>query len=270
MNADRMDQETAERLLGGTVEPSAGPRPVVLLLTAARAAPRPAELAGEDVAVLAFRRERHGRLHSKPARRAGEGFALAAPAVARGPARRSRSLAGFGGRAAVAALALVASGGVALAAATGPGPRPPHPPTTTLPPPVDPPTVTAPVMGGQVVSGAPATSGPAPPAPVAAEMAGPCRAYQAVAGGDRGAALDNPAYSGLIAAAGDRQRVADYCTRVLAAGPAPGGANGGRPETAPSRRPQPPGPSDNRPTAAGPDRTGPGDGRHSPQGGPPT
>ncbi|SIN41982.1 hypothetical protein [Micromonospora cremea] len=267
MNADRMDQETAERLLGGTVEPSAGPRPVVLLLTAARAAPRPAELAGEDVAVLAFRRERHGRLHAEHARHPGEGVAEAAPAVA----RRKRGLAGFGGRAAVVALALVASGGVALAAATGPAPRPPQPPTATTPAPADPPAVTAPVTGGQAVPGSPATSGSVPPASsVTAEMAGPCRAYQAVAGDDRAAALDNPAFSGLIAAAGDRQRVADYCTRVLAARPAPDGATDGRPETAPSRRPQPPSPPDNRPTAAGPDRTGPSDGRHSRRGGPPT
>ncbi|MGC4820156.1 hypothetical protein [Micromonospora sp. DT63] len=56
MNADRMDQETAERLLGGfPVDPSTGTRPVVLLLTAVRAAPRPDELAGLSLAVQAFR-----------------------------------------------------------------------------------------------------------------------------------------------------------------------------------------------------------------------
>ncbi|RLP95557.1 hypothetical protein [Micromonospora sp. CV4] len=271
MNADRMDQETAERLLGGTIEPSTGSRPVVLLLTAARAAPRPAELAGEDVAVLAFRRERHGRLHPDPERRAGEGVALGAPTVSRRPARHPRGLAGFGARAAVAALALIVSGGVALAAATGgPAPRPPQPPTATPPAPVGPPPVTDPVTGGEARSGAPATSGPAPSSSVAAEMAGLCRAYQAIAGNDHGRALDNPVFSGLIVAAGDRQRVPGYCERVLAA--APRGASDGRPGAAPSRRPQTPGSPKTRPTAAGPDHTAPhrGDGRQSPPVGPPT
>ncbi|MET8352336.1 MULTISPECIES: hypothetical protein [unclassified Micromonospora] len=268
MNADRMNQETAERLLGGSVEPSAGPRPVVLLLTAARAAPRPAELAGEDVAVLAFRRERHGRLRGESAQQAGEGVA---PAGSRPTAGRSRRLALFGGRAAVAALALAVGGGVALAATNGAAPRPPRPPMVTVPALTGPPAVPAPATGGgQLISGAPDTSGPVPPTSVAAEVAGLCRAYQAGAGDDHGRALDNPAFSGLIAAAGDRQRVADYCVRVLAAEPAPGRATDKRPGTTPSRRPQPPGPRDNRPTAAGPDRTPPGNGRHSPPGGPPT
>ncbi|MEV7330516.1 hypothetical protein [Micromonospora sp. NPDC093244] len=59
MDADQMDQETAERLLGGgPVDPSAGPRPLVLLLSAVRAAARPAELAGEGLAVQGFRSAR--------------------------------------------------------------------------------------------------------------------------------------------------------------------------------------------------------------------
>ncbi|SCE71353.1 hypothetical protein GA0070607_0669 [Micromonospora coriariae] len=267
MNADRMDQETAERLLGGSVEPSAGPRPVVLLLTAARAAPRPAELAGEDVAVLAFRRERHGRLGREPAPQAGEDVTPAGP---RPTAGRSRGLAWFGARAAVAALALAVGGGVALAATNGPAPRRPRPPTAT-PAPADPPAAPAPTTGGgQLISDAPVTSAPLPPASVPPDMRGQCRVYQAVAADDRGRALDNPVFSGLVAAAGDRQRVAGYCVRVLAAEPAPDREANGRPETAPSRRKEPPGPLDNRPTPAGPDRTAPGNGRHSPPGGPPT
>ncbi|MET8231524.1 hypothetical protein ABZS77_12730 [Micromonospora sp. NPDC005298] len=64
MDADQMDQETAERLLaGGPLDASAGPRTVVLLLTAIRAAPRPAELAGEGLAVQGFRRARRKRRH---------------------------------------------------------------------------------------------------------------------------------------------------------------------------------------------------------------
>ncbi|MGC4875830.1 hypothetical protein ACLQ26_06075 [Micromonospora sp. DT43] len=70
MNADRMDQETAERLLGGfPVDPSAGTRPVVLLLTAVRAAPRADELAGLGLAVQGFRRAQAHRRRPSPAHR---------------------------------------------------------------------------------------------------------------------------------------------------------------------------------------------------------
>ncbi|MFF4878565.1 hypothetical protein [Micromonospora sp. NPDC000668] len=261
MNADRIDQETAERLLGGSiVGPSGGPQSVVLLMTAVRATPRPSELAGEDVAVQAFRR------------------ALAEPAVAQRPARRSRTLAGFGARASVAALALAAIGGVALAAATGVAPRPPHPPTATP----TPPAATAPATPEQGTAGAPATTGAVPSTSVPAGMVGRCRAYQTVAGNDHGRALDNPVFSGLIAAAGGPEQVADYCVRVLAPEAVPDTTHG-RPGSVPSRRPTSPGPPDGRPdvpnrsgtsrpaalpagrpTAPGPDRSEPADRRPSP------
>ncbi|MET8085407.1 hypothetical protein [Micromonospora sp. NPDC005197] len=68
MNADRMNQETAERLLGGfPVDPSTDTRPVVLLLTAVRAAPRPDELAGLSLAVQDFRRAQAHRRRPPPA-----------------------------------------------------------------------------------------------------------------------------------------------------------------------------------------------------------
>ncbi|MEU4336298.1 hypothetical protein AB0F59_16995 [Micromonospora lupini] len=68
MSADRMDQETVERLLGGfPVDPSTGTRPVVLLLTAVRAAPRPDELAGLGLAVQGFRRAQAHRRRPPPA-----------------------------------------------------------------------------------------------------------------------------------------------------------------------------------------------------------
>ncbi|PWR11542.1 hypothetical protein DKT68_05475 [Micromonospora acroterricola] len=245
-----MDQETVERLLGGVVESSTDPRPVVLLLAAVRAAPRPAELAGEGPAVQAYRR------------------ALAAPAVPAWPARRPRSLTRFGGRAAVAALALAATGGVALA--TGTAPRSPHPPTATPPAPGSPPTVSAPAVGEQGTDGPPATTGTVSPAPAPSEMLGLCRAYRAVAGADSAPALDNPVFSGLVAAAGDRQRVADYCVRVLA-GATPHGPTDGRPGNVPSRRAETPPPApDHRPTDTGPDRTRGADERPSRPGGRPT
>ncbi|MGV9212361.1 hypothetical protein ACTFTM_10925 [Micromonospora sp. RB23] len=70
MNADRIDSETAELLLGGLpVDESTRTRPVVLLLTAVRAAARPGELAGLGHAVRGFRHvQAHGH-RSPPAQR---------------------------------------------------------------------------------------------------------------------------------------------------------------------------------------------------------
>ncbi|WP_433538026.1 hypothetical protein ACQPZK_10000 [Micromonospora sp. CA-249363] len=71
MNADRMNGETAERLLGGLpVDESIGTRPVVLLLTAVRAAARPGELAGLGHAVQGFRHVQAQRHRSPPTQRA--------------------------------------------------------------------------------------------------------------------------------------------------------------------------------------------------------
>ncbi|MCO1598981.1 hypothetical protein M8C17_27890 [Micromonospora sp. RHAY321] len=250
MTADRIDQKTAEQLFGGNiVDPSTARRPVALLLTAVRAAPSPGELAGEGVALHAFRR------------------ALADPAVTRQPDRRSRTLAWTGARAAVAALALAATGGVALAAVNGTTPRP-HLPTATPPAPVGPPAATAPATGDRPATDAPATTVPTPHTSAVGEVVGLCRAYRTVAEGNPGRALDNPAFSGLIAAAGDRHRVADYCADILAVEAAPGRPTGARPGEVPSRHPGSPGPPDGPPTAREQDDTGPADGRSAPPGRP--
>ncbi|MEV1147837.1 hypothetical protein AB0I76_30040, partial [Micromonospora sp. NPDC049799] len=56
-----MDQETVERLLGGPVDDAPdGPRSLVVLLSAVRAAPQVGELAGEAAALDAYRRARSG------------------------------------------------------------------------------------------------------------------------------------------------------------------------------------------------------------------
>ncbi|WP_422739328.1 hypothetical protein ACN263_08860 [Micromonospora sp. WMMD729] len=81
MNADRISGETAELLLGGLpVAESTGTRPIVLLLTAVRAAARPGELAGLGHAVRGFRHVHAQRRSSPPAQRdtAGERDATAA------------------------------------------------------------------------------------------------------------------------------------------------------------------------------------------------
>ncbi|MFC4016499.1 hypothetical protein ACFOW4_00840 [Micromonospora sp. GCM10011542] len=237
-----MDQETVERLLDGIiVDPSAGPRPVVLLLTAVRAAPRPAELAGEGAALRGYR------------------DALAQPTKRATAFHPTRRLAGFGIRATAAAVALVATGGVALAAATGTLPLPPHPSTATPPPPPGSPGGgTAPDGRPAPGPGASSPGGPTTPTPAAA-LLNLCRAYRADAGDNPGRSLDNPVLSELITAAGDRQRVGEYCDRVLAGGPTPSDLRPSRrPDVTPSRPGppvQPPSvPPTGKPTATGSER----------------
>ncbi|MEV5695678.1 hypothetical protein, partial [Micromonospora globbae] len=68
MKTDRMDRRTAEWLLDGPTD--AGPAdagPLVLLLGALRAAPRPGEFAGEAAAVAAYRRALAGHPGPVPA-----------------------------------------------------------------------------------------------------------------------------------------------------------------------------------------------------------
>ncbi|MFC0003753.1 hypothetical protein [Micromonospora siamensis] len=198
MNAHRMDQETVERLLvGPVVDPADGPPALVQLLAAVRAAPRPAELSGEAEALRAYRMVRAGS--TVPLR------PVAAPRT---------GLAGrLGVRLAAVVVAVTATGGVAFAAAGGnlPGPLR-HRPDPVPAPSSTPAHPTLPAVG----PAAPSPSGPARPAPAtSASTAGLCRAYRADAGGNSGRALENPVFSGLIASAGGRDRVAGYCDRLL-------------------------------------------------------
>lgn len=238
MNAHRMDQETVERLLGGpVVDPQDGPEALVRLLTAVRVAPRPAELSGEDAAMRAYRLARAG---------------TAAPLAGRRTA--------FAGllslKAALAALALTATGGVALAAANGALPGPlggseadvvTSAPATALP------SATGAPSGQATTS----TGGPDGPSPSAA-LVGLCRAYRADAGDNPGRTLENPVFSGLIAAAGGRDKVADYCDRVLDGNHGrPGGPASDRPGARPTDKPgrpsgAPSGPAGKPTTPAGP------------------
>ncbi|MEV0806013.1 hypothetical protein [Micromonospora sp. NPDC050200] len=218
MNAHRMDSETAERLLvGAAADRHAGPEPLVRLLTAVRAAPRRAELRGESAAMHAFRSARAGT-------------PLPAP-----PLTRSRTLTGLAGlKVALAGLAVAATGGVALAAATGTLPGPLHrdePATTPSASPHGGPATTT----GPDRSGAPSTIGPGRPTP-GASMLELCRAYQAGAGNNPGRALDNPVFSDLIASAGGRDEVAGYCEHVVRDTGAPTAPTAGQPGPVPTGR----------------------------------
>ncbi|MBM0260351.1 hypothetical protein [Micromonospora sp. 4G55] len=181
MNAHRMDQETVERLLvGPVVDPHDGPEPLVRLLTAVRAAPYPGELRGETAAMHAFRSARAG-------------VPLPAPSPA-----RSFSLARLAGlKVALAGLAVAATGGVALAAATGTLPGPLHRDAPVTPPSAGsqstPPTTAGP-RSAAPSSGQPEPSRPTP----AASILGLCRSYRAAAGDNPGRALDNPAFADLV------------------------------------------------------------------------
>ncbi|MEH0973711.1 hypothetical protein V6U77_21540 [Micromonospora sp. CPCC 205546] len=211
-----MDQETAERLLGGLVpDPQDGPRPVASLLTAARAAPHPDELTGEEAAVRAYRLARAGN-----------------PPVL--PSVRRPALAGFGVRAALAGVALALTGGVALAATGGALPHPLRAPAPTTAPAHSP------------TADASRTAAPdRPPAPTGGVQGRPepdaavrksCQDYRA-GGGD---ASDDAAFADLIRAAGGREEVPGYCERVLAdepGTPVPHGSPSDRPGAAPTERP---------------------------------
>ncbi|MBM0228295.1 MULTISPECIES: hypothetical protein [Micromonospora] len=246
MNAHRMDQEAVERLLVGPVaDPPDGPEALVRLLTAVRAAARPHELAGERVALEAFRTARAGSV----------------PGPAAGPERRI--LAGLlSAKVALAALLAATTGGVALAAATGalPGSRSGADHTTTPP--------SASAAGRPTPTGGPTVSptaagGPSDPATASPALVGLCTAYRAEQNGNRHRMLDSPRFAELLSAAGGREKVPGYCDRVLDARNNPGGRTvspsgktggeptgqvTGRPDRAPST-PDTPGDPTGRPTS---------------------
>ncbi|RZU74510.1 hypothetical protein EV384_2980 [Micromonospora kangleipakensis] len=223
MNAHRMDQETVERLLVGPVaDPQNGPEALVRLLTAVRAAPRPHELTGERAAMEAFRTARAG----------------AVPAPAARPERRI--LAGLlNAKVALAALlAAAATGGVALAAATGnlPGSLGGADDSTTAP--------SASAGGHPTPTSGPGVS-PTPDVGASARptgspaLVGLCTAYQAEANGNRYRALESPRFAELVSAAGGREKVPGYCDGVLDPGNNQGGRTtgpGGRPGGEPTGR----------------------------------
>lgn len=216
MNAHRMDQETVERLLVGPVaDPPDGPEALVRLLTAVRAAPRPHELTGERAAMEAFRTARAGSVPmaaSRPERRILAGLLSAKVAL-------------------VALLAAAATGGVALAAATGalPGSLGGADDGTTAP--------SASADGRPTPTGGPSLSPTADAGASASPIGSPalvglCTAYRKIDDGNRKRELEGPRFAELVSAAGGREKVPGYCDRVLD----PGDNEGGR-TVDPSGRP---------------------------------
>ncbi len=218
MNAHRMDQETVERLLVGAVaDAQDGPEALVRLFAAVRAAPHPHELSGEGAAVQAFRMARAG---SVPVSRPRRGFLTNL----------------LGAKVALATLLTAATGGVALAAATGtlPGSSG-HDPAITP---------SASIGNGPTPTSDPDASATPGASPTdrpggAASLRGLCTAYRSEPGGNRREALKSPRFAELVTAAGGRERVAGYCAGLLNGQGGPNGSTAGgtkRPDTEPSDR----------------------------------
>ncbi|NES16824.1 MULTISPECIES: hypothetical protein [Micromonospora] len=154
-------------------------------------------------------------------------------------------------KAGTAVLAVTATGGVALAAATG-----------TLPTPLTEAGATPSAHAtGKPSEAADQGKGPAgakgDPSP---NLVGLCHAFTAGAGDNPGKALENPAFRVLITTAGDREKVAAYCETLLAAEKVRP-SQAARPTATPSH---PTGKPGARPTSAGSTRTHAPDAGHKP------
>ncbi|MGR6321687.1 hypothetical protein Q2K19_17260 [Micromonospora soli] len=137
-------------------------------------------------------------------------------------------------------VAVTATGGVALAAATGTLPG------TSSEPSTKPAAHATGKPSDAADKGKGAGDAQGTPSP---NLVGLCRAYRAGAGDNPGKALENPAFRVLITTAGDKEQVAAYCDALLA------GAKGkpsqaARPTATPSH---PTGRPSARPTTAGTD-----------------
>jgi hypothetical protein len=178
-------------------------RALASLLSAATAPASGRELAGEDDAALAFR---YAHL---------------------GPAPRSRRSSMSATKLLVAKAVLaavgVSGGGVALAAATG------HMPSMAGGNP-------AAASSAAAASHSPGgNSGSHPGASPSPSLRGLCQAYTAHAADNPGKALDNPAFTALITAAGGKANVAGFCATKLA--DTPGNAPATHPTGKPSSMP---------------------------------
>lgn len=120
-----------------------------------------------------------------------------------------------------AAIATIAvSGGVALAATTGALPNP---------------FGAAPGKPAASQSAKPQHSN-APKGSPAPNLDGLCKAYAAKPDGERGKALESPAFQALIGAAGGQENVADFCATRLPS-PKPSKPATGKPSTVPNGAP---------------------------------
>lgn len=193
----RVSRRTVKRLLRGA--PVGVPDALACLLAAAAAPPRDGERDGERAATAAFAEAAH-RANIPP---------LRSPSMIRSTMVKLLTV-----KLAAAAAAIFAVGGVTAVAATGHlGVLTGH--FTTSSPTSSHPGAGAPSMipVTPTRSGMSSSDHRATPSP---SLVGLCHAYTAGAGSDHGKALDNPAFTALITAAGSRTTVDGYCTALLA------------------------------------------------------
>jgi hypothetical protein len=198
-----IDPRTAERLIREARADDHSADPLARLLAAAATPARPGELAGEDAAVSAFRQANLGRA---PRRRTRMRTAFAKLATA---------------KVALAAALALGGGGIALAAGGGHLPggagsnqqastRPeqnshdPAPATTKAASRPRPEQTAHQPVGPSAANGSPSPN-----------LHGLCTAYTAQVHNNPGKALDNPAFTALILAAGGKDQVAGYCATLL-------------------------------------------------------
>jgi hypothetical protein len=204
--------------------------PLAALLSAARAPAHPDELSGERAALAAF--ERAAQLAPVPSPRRTN--------VLKSTLAKILTV-----KVAVVAAAAAGATGVVLASTSGvltPGDGPAdhgpagkpavhssaHAPSGT------------PRDGGGEGKGDAGTSGEAP----SPSMAGLCNAYAARKADNPGKALDNPAFTALITAAGGEENVDEYCETVESDSPGQSDDTHGKPADAPDN-PGSDNPSDN-------------------------
>jgi hypothetical protein len=230
----RLSREETERLLAG--EALRGPaRPaaerLAVHLTAAAGPTQPGELAGEAAAVAAFRAARLAPV--VPPRR---------PSVLKTALGKMLTL-----KVGAAVAGALTAGGVALAATGGPAeaPKEPNPAHASAKSTSSPGSDQAgkPSMSATKGQGNSAGGSPSPSLP------GLCKAYQAKADIERGKALDSPAFTALVTAAGGLDKVDTYCATLITPKPD---------KTRPTNRPTPK--PTGKPTThpAGPPTTPPG------------
>jgi len=201
-----INRHSVERLLGGVGAGShdfVGHEAFDRVLAAATAPARPEELTGEPATLAAFR-----AAHLVPA-----------PRPWRPSMMKSAALKVFTLKAAIVLAGAAATGGIALAASNGAVPSPFTPKAPSI--------STDPSESGQLKGGSKGGTPSAKPSPDKSRDAGDkgspspslvglCRAYFAGNKAERGKALENPAFSALIDAAGGTDNVETFCDTFLA------------------------------------------------------
>jgi hypothetical protein len=192
----RINRRTAARMLRGA--PVIVPDALAGLLAAAVAPPRDGELVGEQTATAAFLEAAHRDTVRKP----------------RSPSMTKTTLAKLlTVKIAAAAAAIFTVGGVATAAVTGHLALPSHGSSAAAS--MSSHAASASVThGGTPASRTASSAHQGSPSP---SLVGLCHAYIAGAGSDHGKALQNPAFTALITAAGGRTKVDAYCAALVKA-----------------------------------------------------